>query len=199
MAYPSSYGITRRQFQIVTLLRNGLTDQAISDRLQLSKRTVSNNLSQLYSMTGVSSRAHLVFLLERNTLWWLDQRDHLVMRWSATGLLRRFMGAEPAAQQLMSLAGLVGESSADDLAWLVDDLTNLEDPRLDGEALQFNHAHARGALRSLARLRRWAMVAEPGACLQAVEHFISLGSIGPRVDCRLFSSVAEAEQWVTAT
>jgi len=195
-----SYTLTRRQFQIAVWLRQGLTDQAIADQLQLSKRTVSNNLSLLYSQTGVSSRAHLVFLLERNALNWVDQRDDLLMRWSATGLMRRYsryMGADPMTQPLISLLGIVGESSADNLVWLVDDLSKLDDPRLDGEALQFNHAHSRGALRSLVRLRRWAMVAEPGACRQAVEYFVSLGSIGPRVDCRLFTSVAEAERWMT--
>ena len=60
--------VNPRQLQVIQLVRQGLTDRQIAAEVGLSPRTVSNMLSDLYSLTGVSSRAYLVSLLERGLL-----------------------------------------------------------------------------------------------------------------------------------
>jgi NarL family two-component system response regulator LiaR len=51
--------LTRREGEILILVKKGLSNKAIADRLGLSRRTVENILSCVYDKTGVSSRLEL--------------------------------------------------------------------------------------------------------------------------------------------
>ena len=57
------FPVSPRQFEIATLVADGLTDREIGDRLAISHRTVSNTLANIYEGIGKSSRAYLVQLL----------------------------------------------------------------------------------------------------------------------------------------
>jgi DNA-binding CsgD family transcriptional regulator len=51
------HGLTPRQAEVLTLLREGLSNAAIADRLYLSERTVHHHVSAVLAKLGVSSRA----------------------------------------------------------------------------------------------------------------------------------------------
>jgi NarL family two-component system response regulator LiaR len=51
--------LTKREGEILTLVKEGFSNRAIADRLGLSRRTVENILSCVYDKTGVSSRLEL--------------------------------------------------------------------------------------------------------------------------------------------
>ena len=57
------FSVSPRQFEIATLVADGLTDREIGQRLSISHRTVSNTLANVYEGIGKSSRAYLVQLL----------------------------------------------------------------------------------------------------------------------------------------
>jgi NarL family two-component system response regulator LiaR len=51
--------LTRREGEILTLVKEGFSNRAITGRLGLSRRTVENILSCVYDKTGISSRLEL--------------------------------------------------------------------------------------------------------------------------------------------
>ena len=56
------YTLTKRQYDIVSRVARGATDQQIADDLGISPRTVSNSLARIYDRVGVSGRVHLAVL-----------------------------------------------------------------------------------------------------------------------------------------
>ena len=54
--------LTARQAEIVELVVHGMSDRHIAARLHLSVRTVSNQLSNLYGVTGCGNRTQLAML-----------------------------------------------------------------------------------------------------------------------------------------
>ena len=48
--------LTQRQRQILSMMRNGLSNDAISERLGLSRQTIKNHSSQIYRALGVVNR-----------------------------------------------------------------------------------------------------------------------------------------------
>ena len=52
--------ITDTERQILGLVADGLSNQAIADRLVMSRRTVESHLAHVYSKVGIDSRIHLV-------------------------------------------------------------------------------------------------------------------------------------------
>jgi DNA-binding CsgD family transcriptional regulator len=60
LALPS---LTAREREVAVLANQGLTNQAIADRLVLSVRTVEAHLSHVYTKSGITSRAGLVAAL----------------------------------------------------------------------------------------------------------------------------------------
>jgi DNA-binding CsgD family transcriptional regulator len=56
------FTLTKRQYDIVTRVARGCTDQQIADELGISPRTVSNSLARIYDRVGVSGRVHLAVL-----------------------------------------------------------------------------------------------------------------------------------------
>ncbi|MFE5239579.1 MULTISPECIES: ATP-binding protein [unclassified Streptomyces] len=57
--------LTAREREVAELVAEGLTNQAIADRLYLSPRTVETHLSRVYRKTDVTSRAALAALIAR--------------------------------------------------------------------------------------------------------------------------------------
>ena len=51
--------LTRRENEIVSLVKQSLTNQQITEMLNLSNRTVENHLKNIYEKTGVTSRKEL--------------------------------------------------------------------------------------------------------------------------------------------
>ncbi|MET7480222.1 AAA family ATPase [Streptomyces sp. NPDC005648] len=57
--------LTARELEIAELVAQGLTSQAIADRLYVSRRTVDTHVSRTFRKTGVSSRTALATLMAR--------------------------------------------------------------------------------------------------------------------------------------
>ncbi len=57
--------LTPREREISALVAEGLTNQAVADRLCLSTRTVESHVARVYRKTGVPSRAALAALMAR--------------------------------------------------------------------------------------------------------------------------------------
>ncbi|MCX5336166.1 LuxR family transcriptional regulator [Streptomyces sp. NBC_00140] len=57
--------LTVRELEIAELVAQGLTSQAIADRLYVSRRTVETHVSRAFRKTGVSSRTALATLMAR--------------------------------------------------------------------------------------------------------------------------------------
>jgi len=60
--------LTRRERQIVALLMEGCSNNAIASRLGVSAQTVKNQLTTLYQKAGVGSRLELVLFAQRSGL-----------------------------------------------------------------------------------------------------------------------------------
>jgi len=52
--------LSERELQIVELVASGLTNQEISERLAISKRTVDNHISNILTKTATCNRVALV-------------------------------------------------------------------------------------------------------------------------------------------
>lgn len=52
--------LSERELQIVELVAAGLTNQEISDELEISKRTVDNHVSNILTKTATGNRVALV-------------------------------------------------------------------------------------------------------------------------------------------
>ena len=60
-AYPqASIVLSERELEIVELVAGGLTNEKIADRLEISKRTVDNHVSNILNKTHTSNRVELV-------------------------------------------------------------------------------------------------------------------------------------------
>ncbi len=52
--------LSERELQIVELVTAGLTNQEIAEKLEISKRTVDNHISNILTKTGTENRVALV-------------------------------------------------------------------------------------------------------------------------------------------
>jgi len=52
--------LSERELQIVELVAAGLTNQEIAEKLEISKRTVDNHISNILTKTGTENRVALV-------------------------------------------------------------------------------------------------------------------------------------------
>ena len=55
-----TYGLSRRERQIVTALADGLDTRTVADRLSISRHTVQDHLKSVFAKIGVNSRRELV-------------------------------------------------------------------------------------------------------------------------------------------
>lgn len=59
------YGLTRREAEILALMRDGLRNAAIARRLFLSTRTVDHHVSAVLAKLGATSRTQAVEIAHR--------------------------------------------------------------------------------------------------------------------------------------
>jgi ATP/maltotriose-dependent transcriptional regulator MalT len=52
--------LTRRETEVLTLVAEGLSNQAVGDRLHLTEGTVKSHLARIYAKLGVDSRTAAV-------------------------------------------------------------------------------------------------------------------------------------------
>ena len=52
--------LSAREIEIIELVASGLTNQEIADRLTISKRTVDNHVSNVFTKTGSKNRVALL-------------------------------------------------------------------------------------------------------------------------------------------
>ena len=53
---PLEISLSAREIEIIELVAEGLTNQEIADRLTISKRTVDNHVSNVFTKTGSKNR-----------------------------------------------------------------------------------------------------------------------------------------------
>jgi DNA-binding NarL/FixJ family response regulator len=57
---PFQTSLSGRELEIIELVATGLTNQDIASRLMISKRTVDNHVSNIFSKTGAKNRVALL-------------------------------------------------------------------------------------------------------------------------------------------
>ena len=57
---PLDISLSSREIEIIELVAEGLTNQEIADRLTISKRTVDNHVSNVFTKTGSKNRVALL-------------------------------------------------------------------------------------------------------------------------------------------
>jgi len=57
---PMTIDLSAREVEIVELVAEGLTNQEIAERLTISKRTVDNHVSNVFTKTGAKNRVALL-------------------------------------------------------------------------------------------------------------------------------------------
>ncbi|NJK40184.1 MAG: helix-turn-helix transcriptional regulator [Acaryochloridaceae cyanobacterium SU_2_1] len=56
----ANYPLSDRELQVIDLVASGLKNEEISQRLDISKRTVDNHISNILTKTGTDNRVALV-------------------------------------------------------------------------------------------------------------------------------------------
>ena len=57
---PAQMALSTREMEIIELVANGLTNQEIAQKLTISKRTVDNHVSNMFTKTGSKNRVALL-------------------------------------------------------------------------------------------------------------------------------------------
>ncbi len=60
MTNPAQMSLSAREMEIIDLVASGLTNQEIAERLTISKRTVDNHVSNMFTKTGSKNRVALL-------------------------------------------------------------------------------------------------------------------------------------------
>jgi len=63
MEHLAKYKITEREFTVVTLIKEGMTNKEIADKLDISVNTVNNHVANIFAKTQVRSRIDLLNVL----------------------------------------------------------------------------------------------------------------------------------------
>ena len=58
--HPPRSDLSERELEIIELVATGLTNQEIAERLTISKRTVDNHVSNIFTKTGAKNRVALL-------------------------------------------------------------------------------------------------------------------------------------------
>jgi DNA-binding NarL/FixJ family response regulator len=58
-----TFNITEREYSVITLIKEGLTNKEIAYELNISVNTVNNHIANIFSKTKVRSRIDLLNLL----------------------------------------------------------------------------------------------------------------------------------------
>lgn len=70
----AKYQLTKREIEIVELIRQGVKYKAIGEQLFISERTVTTHVQNIFEKTGVSSKVELIRKLEKAALL-LEKKD----------------------------------------------------------------------------------------------------------------------------
>lgn len=57
---PNRISLSDRELQVIELVADGLTNEKIAERLEISKRTVDNHISNILNKTTTNNRVELV-------------------------------------------------------------------------------------------------------------------------------------------
>lgn len=57
---PENHSLSERELQVIELVVSGLTNQEIAAKLEISKRTVDNHISNILNKTATDNRVALV-------------------------------------------------------------------------------------------------------------------------------------------
>lgn len=57
---PENHSLSERELQVIELVVSGLTNQEIAAKLEISKRTVDNHISNILNKTATENRVALV-------------------------------------------------------------------------------------------------------------------------------------------
>ena len=68
----SPFDLTSRELEVLRLMADGLTDQAIADTLFISRRTVTNHTGSIFAKLNLSSRTAAVAYAIRSGLVWSE-------------------------------------------------------------------------------------------------------------------------------
>tara|TARA_B100000700_G_C14407673_1_gene562168 strand:- start:273 stop:545 length:273 start_codon:yes stop_codon:yes gene_type:complete len=60
IASSGNMNLSAREMEIIELVADGLTNQEIAERLTISKRTVDNHVSNMFTKTGSKNRVGLL-------------------------------------------------------------------------------------------------------------------------------------------
>jgi DNA-binding CsgD family transcriptional regulator len=172
MDAPLPLTVKIRHLQIVGLLRDGLTDREIGNRLGLSPRTVSNNLAHLYALTGVPSRAHLVSLFERGHLTLGGDSVTITSAWRSRGLARTIDGFLCAEALPLVASGFTADGRADQLQWILDHPKIVQLGPIRDDAFRYAQTSASVALQTMAGLRKWIVVRPDGEAFSALRRLL---------------------------
>jgi DNA-binding NarL/FixJ family response regulator len=72
-------GLSRREIEILTLVATGLENDEIAERLCLSKNTIQNHVSTIYSKISVPTRSKAIIYAIKNGLVKLNEIDPTTM------------------------------------------------------------------------------------------------------------------------
>lgn len=72
-----TFGLTRRQLEVIANVLDGLTNKEIASKLSLSEETVKHHLTQIFDKLGVSNRVELALFATHSGLV-SDARQQLV-------------------------------------------------------------------------------------------------------------------------
>jgi len=67
-AFPGERPLTPREFEVLTLLAEGLNQNEIANRLEIASKTVATHIERILGKLGVQSRAQAVAMAYRETL-----------------------------------------------------------------------------------------------------------------------------------
>jgi two-component system response regulator DegU len=73
---PTNADLTPREYQILSLLAEGLDNTAIAKRLTVTKRTVQNHISNIYGKLGVTSRTEAMLYAIRGGLAQISLKEN---------------------------------------------------------------------------------------------------------------------------
>jgi len=59
-------GLTQREVEVATLLKQGLSNKLIARELNITERTVKAHIAAIFQKKGVKDRLHLALLLAKN-------------------------------------------------------------------------------------------------------------------------------------
>lgn len=112
----NSSSLSDRELQIVELVAAGLTNQEIAEKLEISKRTVDNHISNILTKTATGNRVALV----RWALQWgkvcLDEVNCCVLPTNGAIPKASSPPPDPALQSEVSESAAVMTEAGDDVA-----------------------------------------------------------------------------------